>query len=158
MPDAEVVGAHREGELPVEVGQPAIHHLVQADDCIGPTEGLLDAFADALGDRAGDVAADAERRPLASCATSGVTAFSGNSITSRRRRILYRRRANRVRVIGVRLDQRQRRQSFGMARSAGGHRTDDQAAAIFHPGVTNETQPRFFAWYFVEQMGIGVGG
>jgi hypothetical protein len=58
----------------------------------------------------------------------------------------------------MRFDHRQRRQAFGMARSAGCRRADDQAVAVLHYRVANETQPRFFAWSFAKQSGIGVGG
>src|SRR5437763_2931622 len=47
----EVIGGHREGELPIDLEQSAMPHLAQAGHCLGPAEGLLDAFADALRDR-----------------------------------------------------------------------------------------------------------
>src|SRR5438270_572924 len=44
----EVIGGHCEGELPIDLEQAAMPHLAQAGHCLGPAEGLLDAFADAL--------------------------------------------------------------------------------------------------------------
>lgn len=69
----EIIGTHGEGELPTDPGQPAMAHLAQAGDDLGPAENLLDAFADALR----DVIAGwrvvrpsiAERRRLVFCAT-----------------------------------------------------------------------------------------
>ena len=58
----------------------------------------------------------------------------------------------------MRFDQRQRRQPLGVARSACRYRADDQAVAVFHQRVAHETQPRFLAWSFAIETGIGVGG
>jgi hypothetical protein len=65
---------------------------------------------------------------------------------------------DRLRPIGMRFDQRQCRQPLGVARSARGHRTDDQAVAVLHQGVAQETQPRLLARFFATETGIGVGG
>jgi hypothetical protein len=64
----------------------------------------------------------------------------------------------RENLVGMRFDQRQRRQALGMARSAGRHRADDQAVAVLHQRVAHETEPRLFAWSFAEETGVGVGG
>jgi hypothetical protein len=50
----EVVGGHREGELPIDLEQPAMPHLAQAGHRLGPAKGLLDTFADTLRDRSRD--------------------------------------------------------------------------------------------------------
>jgi hypothetical protein len=45
-----------------------------------------------------------------------------------------------------------------MARSARGHRADNQTVAVLHQRVAQETQPRFFARALAEETGVGVGG
>src|SRR5712672_4864106 len=55
----EVIGGHRERELPIELEQSAMPHLAQAGHCLGPAEGLLDAFADALRDCIAGMTGDA---------------------------------------------------------------------------------------------------
>src|SRR5262245_37950843 len=55
----EIVGSHRESELPIDLGQAAMPHLAQTGHRFGPAKGLLDAFADALGDRVAGVAGGA---------------------------------------------------------------------------------------------------
>jgi hypothetical protein len=55
----EVVGGHREGELPIDLEKPAMPHLAQAGHRLGPAEGLLDAFADALRERIAGMTGDA---------------------------------------------------------------------------------------------------
>src|SRR5205085_5832261 len=53
------VGGHREGELPIDLEQPAMPHLAQAGHRLGPAEGLLDALADALRDHIAGMTGDA---------------------------------------------------------------------------------------------------
>ena len=65
---------------------------------------------------------------------------------------------DRLRAIGVWLDQRQRCPPRGMAQSARGHRADNQTVAVLHQRVTQETQPLFFARALAEEAGVGVGG
>src|SRR5437762_4856941 len=55
----EVIGGHREGELPIDLEEPAMPHLAQAGHRLGPAEGLLDAFADAPRDRIAGMTGDA---------------------------------------------------------------------------------------------------
>src|SRR5438270_991610 len=55
----EVIGGHRERELPIDLEQSAMPHLAQAGDRLGPAEGLLDTFADALRDRIAGMTSDA---------------------------------------------------------------------------------------------------
>ena len=47
----EVIGGHREGELPIDFEQSAMPHFTQAGHRLGPAESFLDAFADALRER-----------------------------------------------------------------------------------------------------------
>jgi class 3 adenylate cyclase/Flp pilus assembly protein TadD len=141
--------------LPTDLGQSAMPHPAQPGHRLGPAEGLFDAFADALGDRVDGMAGGAavDRRTASALIlrdmrghrfvaqfhdkVAGVVPLVGTE-------------RNRLRPVGVRFDQRQRRQPLGMARSAGGHCADDQTIAVFHQGVAHETQPRFFAGSFAE--------
>src|SRR2546421_12086521 len=66
----EVVGGHREGELPIDLEHPAMPHLTQAGHRLGPVEGFLDAFADALRERIAGMAGGAAITRRA--ATAGV--------------------------------------------------------------------------------------
>src|SRR5690242_7628321 len=81
----EVIGGHREGELPIDLEQAAMPHLAQAGHCLGPAEGLLDAFADALRDRIAGMTGGAlvDRRAAARGVLRdvGVTALTRSAIT-----------------------------------------------------------------------------
>ena len=81
----EIVGGHREGELPIDPGQPAMPHLAQAGHRLGPAKGLLNAFADALRDRlagmAGGAAIDRRAPPALVLRTCRVTVCSRSSMT-----------------------------------------------------------------------------
>ena len=81
----EVIGGHRERELPIDLEQPAMPHLAQAGHCLGPAESLLDAFADALRDRIAGMTGGAlvDRRAAATGALRDVrvTALSRSAIT-----------------------------------------------------------------------------
>jgi hypothetical protein len=48
--------------------------------------------------------------------------------------------------------------ALGVARSAGGHRTNNQTVAVLHQRVAHETQPYFFARPVTVEAGFGVGG
>src|SRR5436190_1618609 len=76
---------------------------------------------------------------------AGVVAFIGT-------------KRDRLRAVGMRFNQRQRRQALGMARSAGRYGTDDQAVAVLYQRVTDEIQPRLLARPFTVETGVGVGG
>src|SRR5437763_955632 len=69
----KVVGGHREGELPIDLEQPAMPHLAHAGHRLGPAEGLLDAFADALRDHIARMTGDAiiDRRAASVGTTPG---------------------------------------------------------------------------------------
>jgi hypothetical protein len=51
----KIVGGHREGELPIDLGQAAISQLAQAGHRLGSAEGLPDVSSNALGDRVAGV-------------------------------------------------------------------------------------------------------
>jgi hypothetical protein len=127
----EVIGGHREGELPIDFEQSAMPHLTQAGHRLGAAESFLDAFADALRERIAGMADGAAIKRRAAAAgvlrhmrgdrpvaqlphkISAVIAFIGSE-------------RDRLRHLGVRPDQRQRRQPLGMARSSCGDRADNQ--------------------------------
>jgi hypothetical protein len=46
----QIIGGHRQGELPIDLGQTAMPQFTQPGHRFGPAECLLDALADALGD------------------------------------------------------------------------------------------------------------
>jgi hypothetical protein len=81
----EVIGGHRERELPIDLEQAAMPHLAQAGHGLGPAESLLDAFADALRDRIAGMTGGAlvDRRAAAICVLRNVrvTAWSRSAIT-----------------------------------------------------------------------------
>ena len=64
---------------------------------------------------------------------------------------------DRLRPIGMRLDQCQRRQPLGMARRAGRQRTDDQAVAVLHQRMAEKIQPRLLARSLAVETRIGIG-
>jgi hypothetical protein len=85
----------------------------------------------------------AERRPLVFCATCGVTALSRSCITkSALSQPPVGTERDRLRGVGVGLDQRQRRSPLGTTRSGCGHRDDDQTIAVLYQRMPNEAQPR----------------
>ena len=51
----QIVGGHREGELPIDLGQAAISQLAQAGHRLGSAEGLPDVSSNAPGDRVAGV-------------------------------------------------------------------------------------------------------
>lgn len=68
-------------------------------------------------------------------------------------------RAERDRAwpVGMRLDHLQRRQPLGMARDAGEPGIDDQARAVLHQSMADETQLRLHPRPLLVEHGIGIG-
>ena len=130
-----------EGQLPSDFGQSAMTHLAQPGHCLGPAKGFFDAFADALRDGVTGMASAAavDRRT----ATIGILRdMRGDRFLSQLHDkvagilALIGTTRDRLRAIGVGLDQRQGGQPLGMGRSARDHRADDQTVAVLHQRVT----------------------
>src|SRR6201985_2410566 len=138
-------------------------HLAQPSHGLGPAEGFLDAFANALGDRIAGMPGSAavDRR---TAAVGILSDMRGDRLVAQLHHklagivALIGTQRNRLRPVGMRFNQGQRRQALGMARSAGRHRANDQAVAVLHPRVAHENQPRLLAGSFAVETSVGVGG
>ena len=60
----QVVGGHREGELPADAVEPAMSGLAEAGRGLGPAEGLLDALSDDLTDLVAGMAGDRQQEEV----------------------------------------------------------------------------------------------
>ena len=158
----QVVGCHRQGELPVDFGQAAVPGLAQPGDGLGPAERLLDPLADALADGVAGMA----RGAAVDCRASptGVLrqvwgnvdlAEFGNEVAGVE--ALVCAEGDRVRAVGVRRDQVQRGQPLSMARGTSGGGTDDQAVPVLHERMAHEAELGLLAGAFAEQLGIRIG-
>src|SRR5262249_14489088 len=136
--------------------------LAQSTDALDPAERFLDAFADAL---AGGVARMPRRAPIdRRAAASGVLGHmrahvhaaqfldkGGGIVTA------VGPESERASPVGDMLPTVERRQPFGVTRDAGQPGIDDQARAVLHQPVADETQPGLHAWPLAVEPRIGVG-
>lgn len=159
----QIVGGHREGELPIDFEQPAMARLAQSGDGFSLAERFLDTLADAQADGVAGMAGGAavnRRAPRADVLRHmrrGVDfAQFGHEVL--RVEALVAAHGDLVRPVGMRFEQMQYRQTLGMTRCAGGHRADDQPVAVFHQCVPHEGEFGLLATAFAIQLGIWVRG
>jgi hypothetical protein len=136
-------------------------HLAQPGHCLGPAKGFFHTFGNALGDGVAGMARGAavDRRSaaigiLGNMRGDHLLAQFHDKVAGVVALVITQR--DRLQPVGMWRDQRQRRQALGVARSAGGYRTDNQAAAVLHQRVARKTQPRLFASPFAKETGVAV--